>query len=177
MSIRGRYSADLAKTSVIKLPENEEWIRRIAAAAKFVVVSWGNPGHASGCGPVVEAIRREVCDPATILCFGKNKNGSPVHPLYQRLNAPLVPYVTPGRDRPNAPQDVVLARYEQCEDMATILAEQAQTLVFNENLSEGEVLARCYQGLLTDASTFSENKAHWVTCRLAELMGWELPCP
>jgi hypothetical protein len=37
-------------------------------------------------------------------------------------------YMTPGRDRPNAPQDVVLARYEQCEDIATILAEQAQTL-------------------------------------------------
>lgn len=30
-------------------------------------------------------------------------------------------YITPGRDRPNAPQNVVLARYEQCEDMATIL--------------------------------------------------------
>jgi hypothetical protein len=32
-------------------------------------------------------------------------------------------YVKPGQTRPNAPQDVVLARYEQCEDMATILAE------------------------------------------------------
>ncbi len=93
MSIRGTYSADLAKTSVINLPQNDEWIRRIAAAAKFVVVSWGHPGHASGRGPVVEAILREVCDPAKILCFGKNKNGSPVHPLYQRLDAPLVPYV------------------------------------------------------------------------------------
>ena len=39
-------------------------------------------------------------------------------------------YMTPGRDRPNAPQNVVLARYEHCEDMATILAEQAQTLAF-----------------------------------------------
>lgn len=92
MSIRGTNSADLAKTKVINLPENDEWIRRIAAKARFVVVSWGNPGHASGRGPAVESILREVCDPAKVLCFGKNKNGSPVHPLYQRLDAPLVPY-------------------------------------------------------------------------------------
>ncbi len=52
-----------------------------------------------------------------------------------------------------------------------------QTLVFKENLSEGEVLARYYRGLLTDSSTFSENEAHWVTGRLAELMGWELARP
>ncbi len=84
-------------------------------------------------------------------------------------------YITPGRDRPNAPQNVVLARYEQCEDMATILAEQAQTLAFKENLSENEVLKRCHQGMLTDAAKFNEKEALWVVCRLAELLGWELP--
>jgi hypothetical protein len=31
MSIRGTYSADLAKTKVVNLPENDEWIARIAA--------------------------------------------------------------------------------------------------------------------------------------------------
>ena len=92
MSIRGTNSADLAKTKVINLPENDEWIRRIAAKARFVVVSWGNPGHLSGRGPAVESILRKVCNPAKVLCFGRNKNGSPVHPLYQRLDAPLVPY-------------------------------------------------------------------------------------
>ncbi len=92
MSIRGTYSADLTKTAIINLPENDEWIRRIAAKARFVVVSWGNPGHLSGRGPAVESILRKVCNPAKVLCFGRNKNGSPVHPLYQRLDAPLVPY-------------------------------------------------------------------------------------
>lgn len=92
MSIRGTYSSDLAITAVINLPENDEWIRRIAAKARFVVVSWGNPGHASGRGPAVEAILRKVCGPEKVLCFGKNKNGSPVHPLYQRRDAPLIPY-------------------------------------------------------------------------------------
>lgn len=92
MSIRGTYSSDLAKTSVVNLPENDEWIRRIVAKARIIVVSWGNAGHESGRGAAVERILREECDPAKIFCFGKNKNGSPVHPLYQRIDKPLVPY-------------------------------------------------------------------------------------
>lgn len=96
MSIRGTYSEELATATTINLPENDEWIRRIAPKARFVVVSWGNPGHASGRGAAVEAILREVCDPAKVLCFGWNKNGSPVHPLYQKLDAPLMPFFSRG---------------------------------------------------------------------------------
>jgi hypothetical protein len=93
MSIRGTYSADLKKAGLVNLPENDEAIRRIATKARIVVASWGNPGHASGRGPVVEQLLREDCDPAKVFCFGKNKNGSPVHPLYQRLDAPLIPFL------------------------------------------------------------------------------------
>jgi len=92
MSIRGTYSSELAKMAVVNLPKNDEYIRRIVARARLVVVSWGNHGQKSGRGPAVEAILREVCAPAKVFCFGKNKNGSPVHPLYQRLDAPLLPY-------------------------------------------------------------------------------------
>jgi hypothetical protein len=92
MSIRGTYSAQLAKAGLVNLPENDEWIRRLAPKARMVIVSWGNPGHKSGRGPIVAEILREVCDPAKVLCFGKNKNGSPVHPLYQRHDAPLIPF-------------------------------------------------------------------------------------
>jgi hypothetical protein len=92
MSVRGTYSSELATTAVVNLPQNDDWIGRIAAKARIVVVSWGNPGHKSGRGPAVEMMLREVCDPAKVFCFGRNKNGSPVHPLYQRLDAPLVPY-------------------------------------------------------------------------------------
>ena len=82
-------------------------------------------------------------------------------------------YVTPGRSRPNAPQAVVLARYEQCEDMACLLTEHAQTLAFKENLSESDVLVRCHRGLRDDAADFNEKEAEWVIRRLAELLGWE----
>jgi hypothetical protein len=81
-------------------------------------------------------------------------------------------YVPPGHSRPNATQDVVLARYEQCEDMACILTEHAQTLAFREDLSEAEVLKRCRQGLVAEASNFTEIEADWVIRRLAELLEW-----
>ena len=83
-------------------------------------------------------------------------------------------YVKPGQTQLNAPQNVVLTRYEQCEDMATVLSEQAKAIAFNENLSGKEVLERCYLGLQTSAH-FSDKEAKWVICRLAELLGWEIP--
>lgn len=39
-------------------------------------------------------------------------------------------YLTPGRERPNAPHEVILSRYELCEDVACMLTEHAQELVF-----------------------------------------------
>ena len=87
----------------------------------------------------------------------------------------MVMYVSRGQTTPNAPQAIVIARYEQCEDMACVLAEQAQTLAFKENLAEVEVLARCRRGLLATPSDFTEREAEWVIFRLAELLGWA-PC-
>ena len=84
-------------------------------------------------------------------------------------------YITPGRSAPNAPQGVVIARYEQCEDMASALTEHAQSVAFKEQLGAAEVLARCHQGLLASPSDFTAQEAAWVTCRLAELLGWAPP--
>lgn len=99
-------------------------------------------------------------------------------PIDNQIEPPqsfMAMYVSHGHSRPNAPQEVVLARYGQCEDMACLLAEQAQTLAFKENLSETEVLARCHQGLLADASDYTGREAEWVIRRLAEMLGWEPP--
>ena len=92
MSIRGTYSNQLGTAQTLSLPENDKWIREIAPKARFVVVSWGRTGHMSGRGTEVEKILREVCDPDKVLCFAKNKNGSPTHPLYISRNAPLIPF-------------------------------------------------------------------------------------
>ena len=84
-------------------------------------------------------------------------------------------YRTPGRSAPSAPQGIVIARYEQCEDMACTLTEHAQTVALKENLSATDVLARCHQGLLASPATFTGKEAVWVICRLAELLGWDVP--
>lgn len=84
-------------------------------------------------------------------------------------------YVTPGHACPNAPQEVVVARYELCEDLACLLTERAQALADKENLSEREVLIRCHRGLLADALTLTEQESAWVLFRLAELLEWTPP--
>lgn len=81
-------------------------------------------------------------------------------------------YLTPGRERPNAPHEVILARYELCEDMACMLTEHAQKLAFDEDM-EQKVLLQCHQGLLADPSNLTGNESVWVMHRLAELLGWE----
>ena len=81
-------------------------------------------------------------------------------------------YVTPGHSRPNASHQVVLARYERCEDIACLLVESAQTMAFKENFSEREVLTRCYRGLIADLSNFACQEARWIVRRLAELLDW-----
>ena len=86
-------------------------------------------------------------------------------------------YVKPGRERPNAPHDVVAARYEQCEDMAQTLIEHARAWAFKDNLGETEILLRCRQGLLTEGSGFTAPEASWVVERLAELLDWTPPAP
>jgi hypothetical protein len=99
-------------------------------------------------------------------------------PIDNQIEPPpsfMAMYTTPGRNRPNAPQEIVLARYELCEDMACMLVEHAQALLFKEDVKEQEVLRRCHQGLLADNAVFSERESGWVILRLAELLGWPLP--
>lgn len=84
-------------------------------------------------------------------------------------------FLTPGRDKPNAPQETVIRRYELCEDMACMLAERAPTMLFSSGLGEEAVLLLCRQGLLADTATFNAKEADWVIHRLAELLGWTAP--
>lgn len=78
-----------------------------------------------------------------------------------------------GRLRERA--DVVRQRYELCEDLASHLVEQAQTLYHVQAPSEAEILRRIHAGLCSEGSGVSIVEAAWVTTRLAELLQW--PCP
>lgn len=85
-------------------------------------------------------------------------------------------YMRPGRTRPSAPHEVILERYEQCEDIAVTLVEHAQTQAATAGLAEQDILARCHRGLAADAAGFSAPEARWIVFRLAELLEWEAPC-
>jgi len=73
-------------------PDNNYWIGKIVKDAGRVVVAWGKEGGARGRGAEVEAILRENCPVERVLCFGRNKDGSPKHPLYQPANKVLEEY-------------------------------------------------------------------------------------
>ena len=81
-------------------------------------------------------------------------------------------FIAHGRSRPSVAEEVIVARYEQCEDMACVLVERAHTLVFKEDFGRTEVLDRCLQGLLVDGLDFTTAEAAWVIHRLAELLEW-----
>jgi hypothetical protein len=84
-------------------------------------------------------------------------------------------FVNPGTGKLNATRDEVAARYELCDDMATMLTETAQTMQFSLGITEDDVLQRMERGLLGDASVVLPDEAQWVLSRLAELLNWRRP--
>ena len=96
MSVRLTDSSALGTAPCVNLPENDVWLRKVLSGAGLVLVAWGNPAANFGRGPAIEAILRECCPAERVRCFGRNKNGSPVHPLYQRNDAPTIPYFGEG---------------------------------------------------------------------------------
>ena len=81
-------------------------------------------------------------------------------------------YLEPGRFKPSASRAQIAARYELCEDLASMLTEQAQNKRWELGVSEDEVLARILRGLRVDAALVDEREAVWVVTRLAELLDW-----
>lgn len=80
-----------------------------------------------------------------------------------------------GRGRLQVTANQVRQRYDLCEDLASVLVEQAQTLFHVQAPSEAEVLTRIHAGLCTGESLLDVREATWVVSRLAELLAW--PCP
>ena len=83
-------------------------------------------------------------------------------------------FLEPGGHKPNASRDVVAARYELCEDMASMLTEAATNMLLGLGITEDDVLIQCYRGLTGEGAVVTEPEAVWVTHRLAELLEWSL---
>jgi hypothetical protein len=82
-------------------------------------------------------------------------------------------FVPPGRIKPTASREHIRLRYELCEDLASMFVDTAQTKLWELGISESDVLERIHAGLLAGAGGVETNEAQWVTCRLAELLGWD----
>lgn len=84
-------------------------------------------------------------------------------------------YLPPGRIKPTAPRDEIAARYEFCEDLASMLTEHAQFKRWDLGITEDDVLERMHRGLVVPDAPVSPAEAQWVVCRLAELLEWRAP--
>ena len=79
-----------------------------------------------------------------------------------------------ARGRLTMPAPYLRERYELCEDLANLLTEKAANLQFTLGITEELVLAQCEAGLLNGPAVVSPEEAHWVVCRLAELLQWPM---
>jgi hypothetical protein len=82
-------------------------------------------------------------------------------------------FIEPGRIKPSASKEVIHERYDFCEDMASMLTEQATAKLWELGITEADVLERIYQGLTISDVGVSVPEAQWVVTRLAELLGWQ----
>lgn len=80
-----------------------------------------------------------------------------------------------ARGRLQISADELRARYELCEDLASVLVDQAQTLLHVQAPSEAQILLGIARGLQTPESGTSTAEASWIVSRLAELLGWKHP--
>jgi hypothetical protein len=58
----------------------------------------------------------------------------------------LALYTDPGRSKPNAPREVVAARYELCDHLADLLTQKSVEMQLGQGLTESGVLSRSYKG-------------------------------
>ena len=81
-------------------------------------------------------------------------------------------FIEPGRHKPSATREHMSARHEFCEDLASMLTDQAQTKLWELGVTEQDVLQRMLQGLRASPAVVADREAVWVVTRLAELLNW-----
>ena len=83
-------------------------------------------------------------------------------------------FIPPGKIKPSETREVIVARYDLCEDMAQMLTEHASAKLFELGVTEQDVLERMHLGLLQDPTAVTAPEARWIVCRLAELLDWPM---
>jgi hypothetical protein len=89
---RATSPTDVPKdVSLARSPENLPAILAMAAEAEIIVLAYGSlhKRFASVVGETVEALRSPR---KPLMCFARNADGSPRHPLYLRKDARLIEF-------------------------------------------------------------------------------------
>jgi hypothetical protein len=86
-------------------------------------------------------------------------------------------FTSPSGQRLTQPMRTVRERYELCEDLAQMLADQAATALFKSGGSEREVLQGMRAALSETDSPVQPMEAAWIVTRLAEILDWQAPPP
>lgn len=75
-------------------PHNDRWLRRVLAEAKengwTVMAGWGSIGEHLDRHRQIAVILEEIGVQA--VCLGVTRGGQPLHPLYQKNDAPFQPW-------------------------------------------------------------------------------------
>jgi len=87
----------------------------------------------------------------------------------------LALFTSPGGHRLLQPMKTVRERYELCEDLAQMSAEQAEAVRFRTGGSARDTLAQMQLALSDPASGLAAGEVTWVVTRLAEVLGWDRP--
>jgi hypothetical protein len=87
----------------------------------------------------------------------------------------FVALFTSPAGRLTQPASAVRQRYELCEDMAQMLAEQASVAQFKSGGSEREVIEKMRAALGGADDALPAPQVGWVVERMAELPGWPAP--
>lgn len=86
-ALRARDPRELWRCEDPVGPENDQWIRTTCAEADKVVCAWGGQGAPDRVLAVARVLPLTNC-----WALGRNRDGSPKHPLYVRRDTPLVPF-------------------------------------------------------------------------------------
>jgi len=81
---------------------------------------------------------------------------------------------TRAYSKASEPFEVILERYDLCEDMAQMLYQPSLNMMGSMNITESDVVERTLKGLLINPEIVNSAEAKWIVQRMCELLDWDI---